>query len=292
MSVHVLYAALTNALAGGSYPAATVMLKAFHERDAVFVRLGVAFALFLPFLWRARGRYARMDGRDWLLAASAGLFGFALPLVLGTIGQKMSSATSASLLIGVEPMTIVLLSAVFLGEPFNRWKAAALALGLAGATLIAFQGPPRLGGAFSGRLVGDIILALHAVCWGLYSVFGKPLLRKIEAMDYAALANAFGFAGIAIWAGVEGLDTAAWAAAPLDSWLALLFLAFAVSFLGTWLWNAALAGLEASVQANFIFLQPAIGVLVGVGFLGDPFTSWTAIGGALVLASIWSANRA
>lgn len=292
MSVHVLYAALTNALAGGSYPAATVMLRGFHERDAVFVRLGVAFVLFMPFLWRGRTRLAGMNVREWTLCASAGLFGFALPLILGTIGQKMSSATSASLLIGVEPMTIVLLSAIFLGEAFNRWKGAAMLLGLTGATLIAFQGPPRLGGAFSERVVGDIILALHAVCWGLYSVMGKPLLRKIQPMDYAAAANAIGFAGVCVWAAVEGLDFAGWSAAPASSWAALLFLAFAVSFLGTWLWNAALAGLDASTQANFIFLQPMVGVLVGVGFLGDPFTSWTAIGGTLVLASVWCANRA
>lgn len=289
--MHAWLAALANALGGSSYPAATVMLRGFAERDAVFLRMALGAALFAPFLWRARRRIAALGASDLALCAAAGLLGYALPLALGTVGQKLSSAASASLLIGMEPVTIVLLSALVLGERLTRWKLAAMALGLAGAALIAFQGWPRLDGAFSGRLKGDLILAAHGACWALYTVIAKPVLGRLPAMDFTALTTAAAFLGAAAWAAASGLSPSAWAQAPASSWLALGYLAFFVTFLGAWVWNAALEGLEASAQANFIFLQPVVGVLLGVGLLGDPFTRWTAAGGVLVLGGVWAAHR-
>ncbi len=290
--MYAALAALANVLGGSSYPAATVMLRGLPSRDAVFIRVGFAFLAYLPFLWLGRSRLRALSGRDWLLCATAGLFGFGLPMVLGTVGQELSSATSASLLVGLEPVTIVLLSSVFLGEKLGRHNLAAMALGLTGATFIAFQGPPRLGDAFTDRLRGDLILALHGACWALYTVIGKPVLKKLTPLDYAAVTTAFGYAGIAVWAPAAGLRPEMWSTAPVSAWLAMAYLVVGVSLVGTWAWNAGLAGLDASVQANFIFLQPLVGVLAGVCLLGDPFTGWTAFGGALVLAGVWSAHRA
>jgi drug/metabolite transporter (DMT)-like permease len=284
-------AALANVLGGSSYPAATVMLRALPSRDAVFIRVGFAFLAYLPLLWLGRSRFRALNRHDWLLCGSAGVFGFGLPMALGTVGQELSSATSASLLVGLEPVTIVLLSAAFLGEKLGRWKLLAMGLGLTGATFIAFQGPPRLAGAFSGRLLGDVILTIHGGCWALYTVIGKPVLKKLTPLDYAAVTTAFGFAAIAVWAAAAGLRPETWSAAPASAWLALAYLVVGVSLVGTWAWNAGLAGLDASVQANFIFLQPLVGVLAGVCLLGDPFTGWTAFGGALVLAGVVAAHR-
>lgn len=287
----VALAALANVLGGSSYPAATVMLRSFPARDAVFVRVAFAFLAFLPFLWSGRTRLRVLSLRDWLLCASAGLLGFGLPMALGTVGQGLSSATSASLLIGLEPVVIVLLSSVFLGETLGRWKLLAMALGLTGASFIAFQGPPRLGDAFSDRLRGDLILTVHGACWALYTVIGKPVLKKLTPLDYAAVTTTFGFAGIAVWAAAAGLRPETWSAAPASAWLALAYLVVGVSLVGTWAWNAGLTGLDASTQANFIFLQPLVGVLAGVCLLGDPFTGWTAFGGALVLVGVMAAHR-
>ncbi|MDX6768398.1 MAG: EamA family transporter [Elusimicrobiota bacterium] len=290
--MHALLSAVANVLGGSSYPAATVMLEALPARDAVFIRVSFALLAFLPFLYRGRARFRALGRRDWLACGSAGLFGFGLPLALGTVGQDLSNATSASLLVGMEPVTIVLLSSLFLGERLGRAKLAAMALGLTGATFIAFQGLPRLGAAVSGRLLGDLILVLHGACWALYTVIGKRVLEKLEPMDFAAITTVFGFVGIAAWAAAAGLRPDAWAAVPARSWAALAYLVVAVSLVGTWAWNAGLRGLDASTQANFVFLQPLVGVLAGVGLLGDPFTAWTAGGGALVLAGVWTAHRA
>lgn len=281
---------LTNAIGGSTYPAATVVLRGFAEKDAVFLRLALASVLFAPFVWRARARLAALGARDWARLAAVGLLGYALPLALGLYGQRLSSATSASLLIGLEPVSIVALSCLFLGERMTGLKAASLAAGLVGATLIAFQGPPRLGGAFSDRLAGDLLLAAQGVFWSLYSVIGKPVLERVEPLDSTAVTTWTAFAGVSAWS-APGLSPAAWRAAGAGPWLALFYLAAIGSFLGAWIWNDVLRRVEASRSANFIFLQPLVGVALGAGLLGDRLTVWTLGGGLLVAVGMWAASR-
>ena len=282
---------LTNAIGGSTYPANAVLLRGFAQRDALFLRTALSALLFLPVLWRARRRLAALSARDWALMAGVGTFGCALPLALGNYGQTLSTASSAALFIGMEPVSIVVLSCLFLGERLTALKLLSMVAGLAGATLIAFQGPPRLGAAFGGRLAGDLVLALAGCCWALYTVLGKPVLARVEPLDYTAVTSAACFLGVAAWAG-PALSPSSWRAAGPGSWLAMLYLATVGSFLGALIWNVVLRRVEATRQANAIFLQPLFGVALGAGLLGDPLTRWTAAGGALVLAGMWAATRA
>lgn len=283
--------AVSNILGGSTYAVTTEALKGFPEKDLVLLRMALCAALFVPFIWRGRRRLASMSRGDRARIVAVGLFGYALPLALGTYGVKLSSATSASLLVGIEPVTIVLLSALFLGEALTGLKVLSLVLGLTGATLIAFQGLPTLSGAFTDRLKGDLILAFHGGCWALYSVLGKSALKRVDPLDFTAVTSIIGFLGVAAWA-APGADAAAWSAVPLPAWLAMSYLAVAGGFLAVILWNVALKQVEASKVANFIFLQPVVGVLLGVGLQGDPLTPWSMAGGALVLGGMYAASRA
>ena len=118
----------------------------------------------------------------------------------------------------------------------------------------------------------------------------KPVLNRVEPMDYTALTTFLCFAGVAAWV-APGLSPRMWLSAGTTPWLAVLYLAVAGSFLGAWIWNVVLRKVQASSSANFIFLQPLVGVMLGAGLLGDPLTHWTAFGGALILAGMWAATR-
>jgi drug/metabolite transporter (DMT)-like permease len=280
---------LTNVIGGSSFPFNAVMLRAFPPLDAIVVRMGISSLLFLPFLWRGRRRLAALSLSDWGLLAAVGIFGYALPLALGNYGQTMSTSSSAAIFIGMEPVSIVALSCLFLGERLTGLKATAVAAGLAGTALIAFQGRPHFG-AVSGRLAGDLLLAATGCCWSLYTVIGKPLLARVEPMDFTAVTNLLCFVGVSAWAG-PALKPGSWRGAGTPAWISIFYLAAVVSFLGAIVWNIALKRVEASRQADFIFLQPLVGVALGASLFGDPFTRWTAAGGALVLGAMWAATR-
>lgn len=282
-----VYIVLSNVLGGASYAAAGYALKAFGPEAAVFWRSLLAALLFLPLLAARRSKLS-LSREDWARTAAVGVFGLALPLVLGTVGQKLSSATNASLLVGLEPVSIVLLSALFLGERLTWLKAGAVAAGLAGSACIVLQGLPGLGAPLTPHLRGDILLLVHSLCWSLYTVIGKPTLARVDAVV---------FSGLTTWIALLPLGLASASApapyAPL-TWepvAAVVFLASAVSVGGVLLWNRALKEIPASQLANFVFLQPLVGVLLGTGLHGESFSAWSAAGGGLILLGVWAATK-
>lgn len=285
-----LLIAISNIIGGSTYAVTTAALKGFPAKDLMLLRMALCAALFAPFAWRGRRRLAAATRADWARITAVGIFGYALPLALGTYGVKLSSATSASLLLGMEPVAIVLLSAVFLAESLTGLKVISLILGLSGAMLISFQGPPTLSGAFTDRIKGDLILAMHGCCWALYSVVGKSALKRVDTLDFTAATSIIGFLGVAFWA-ARGASPSSWAAVPFPAWLAMSYLSVAGGFLAVILWNVALKKVEASNVANFIFLQPIVGVFLGVTLQGDPLTRWSMGGGALVLGGMYAASR-
>jgi drug/metabolite transporter (DMT)-like permease len=288
--METLWLVLTNVLGGACYPGITVALRGFSGRDVALLRVAMCALLFTPVLLRARRRLCQVSGRDWALMACVGFFGYTVPLALGICGQKLSTATAASLLLSLEPVSIVLLSCLFLGERITKTKILAFAAGFSGVLLITFQGVPRMGLALTGTMTGNLMLAAAGVLWALYTVIGKPLLTRVRPLDFTAVTTVFAFLGVALWAGPR-VSTAAWRSVGAGPWLAVFFTSLGGSFLGALLWNLALAGADASKVANFIFLQPLVGVASGAWLLGEPLTAWTLAGGALVLAGVGAATK-
>jgi drug/metabolite transporter (DMT)-like permease len=243
----------------------------------------VAAALFAP--WLDLRRAAKFSRADWLRMAGVGVLGYAAPLWVGTVGQQLSSAANASLLVGVEPVSIVFLSAAFLGEPLTRLKAGSIACGLLGAFLIVAQGAGR---TLTPSFQGDLILFLHGFLWSLYTVLGKPVLEKTDAMTFSAWTTVIGLVALAPFAAPGAIHGVA---ATPQAWAAFAFVSIGVSWGGVAAWNKALELIPASQLANFIFLQPLIGVGLAAFGQGDRLTPWSVAGGLLIIGSVYGASR-
>jgi drug/metabolite transporter (DMT)-like permease len=279
----LFYLTAANFLGGASYLGSAYALRGYSATAVVFWRTLLGMIVFIPFLIRALKR--RYSKGQWTRMAAVALFGYAAPLILGTIGQDWSSATNASLLVGIEPVSITLLSALFLGERLMPLRAAAIAGGIAGASLIVLQGIPFWSASIQPQVRGDLLLILHGFCWSLYSVIGKPVLKDVDAMSFTAITTALGLVPIAAAAYPSVVGAPIIPSYP--AFLGVVFLGLGGTFLGTLSWNKALELVPASQLANFIFLQPLIGVLLGVFIENDRFTAWSALGGGLILAGVY-----
>lgn len=276
----VVYVILSNLLGGASYVGAAYAMRGLSPEAAVFWRTLFGGALFIPFLFKGTAR--KPTRKEWLQMAAVGVAGLAAPLLIGTAAIKLTTTTNAALLVAVEPIAIVLLSALFLGESLTWLKAFAIASGVAGSTVLVLQG----GFALTPHLKGDLLLCLHSVFWALYSVIGKDALKTVEPMYFSAVTTAFALVPIsaaAVWSGLP--------LPPPATWGAIAFLSVGVTFLGVLLWNKALELMPASQLANFIFVQPLVGVGLGTLWQKEPFTAWSAAGGALILVGVFAATR-
>lgn len=285
----VLYIVLANVLGGVSYPAQKAALAGLPPATVTWLRNAVALAALAACVL-ARARSAAQSRPAWtradLLRVSAlGSLAFALPMWLGIVGVQLASASNASILILLEPVTIVAIAWLVLGERIGALKLASLVLGLAGALAIVLE-EAALGDLLGGEhFAGNALLALHGVLWGCYTPLAKPLSERHDAIDLCLRAT---FVSLLVLLPVVLVEAPRWQAGPelaaALAWTAALGLA--VSFGGTLLWLAALRHIPATNVAGFVFLQPLAGVLVGIGWMGERLSSAALAGCALIVAGV------
>jgi drug/metabolite transporter (DMT)-like permease len=274
---------LTNAVYGTAYVAQRQALADVPPGLLAFARLGVASLILLPFLRRApRVRAAPGDGLKifWM-----GTLGFGVAYALSHFGLARSTATHGVLLITMEPVSMLLLSPLVLGEGLRRREALGAALVLVGAVLVVVNGVPGVTVALLPHWRGDVLLVLSALAFASYSVLGRDVLRRWDARAVTARSILWGAASML------PLVAGEWAAGSRPTWslqgtAATLYLAVIVTALAYLAWNAALARVTAPRAAIFINVQPVVGVALGIGLLGEPATPSTLIGAALVLSGL------
>jgi len=279
---------LANVVYGTAYVAQRVALFDVPPALLAFVRLAVASLVLAAYLPRPPGTAPlRGDGRKicWM-----GILGFGVAYALSHLGLQRSTATNAALLIAVEPVSVMLLAPLTLGERLRPREAVGAALVLLGTTLVVVNGVPGLTVSVLPHWRGDLLLLLSGVAFASYSLLGRGVLARWNTRTVTARSIVWGAASMAPLAGLE------WASGTRPSWTppglaATLYLAVVVTALAYVAWNYGLTHVSAPRAAIFINVQPVVGVALGVLLLGETATVFTAAGAALVVLGLVVTTR-
>ncbi len=274
-----------NLIYATAYAAARVAMGGVPPATLAFMRLLIAGLALLPFVSVAGAPLSR---RDFWSVAGMGVVGLGAAFWLSNLGISLSSATDAALLIVIEPVSLMLLGPALLGERLSRREAAGAALAMAGSVLVVVNGVPGISAGLLPHWRGDLILALSGVAFAAYSLFGRPALSGADAGRVTVLSIFWGAAAVFPLAAREWISgqRPAWTGTSIG---ATLYLALAVTAFGFYLWNWALARIEASRAAIFLTSQPILGALLGVLWLKERATVFTLAGGALIVAGLIAA---
>ncbi len=222
----------------------------------------------------------RWTRRDLLLLVTLSWAGFALPQILGAVGLERSSATHGALLSPLEPIGILLGAALRVARtarsrasrrrcvrrrwvPWRSWSRAR-------ATRAR------------GDLRGDLIIAAGHLCWAIYTLAAKSLVVRHDPLRVAIFAALLSWIPLAPLAATEPFDAAR--ALPALGWVVLL--AFLATALGMVAWNRALREVSAGTMALFVFVQPVVGLVVGVVALGERVGGWAILGALLIVLGV------
>jgi drug/metabolite transporter (DMT)-like permease len=284
---------LANVVYGTSYAVTRLALDAIPPATLVLLRVALAAAVLAPLLrWRAgAGAPApALAPGDRLRLAGMGALGFAAALACFHLGLDRSTTTNAALLITVEPLALVLLSPVVLGERLTAREAAGTAVALAGAALIVVNGVPGLTLAVAPHWRGDLLLILSGVAYASYTLIGRDLLARLPPLPVTAWSLAWGAAATLPLAVLEWSD-GRWPRWSPPAVAGVLYLGLVITAAGYLVWNWALRRVPAPRVAIFLNVQPLSGVAIGVLGLGEPLTPFVLAGGLLVLAGVGLAMR-
>jgi len=219
-----------------------------------------------------------------------GVVGFAGAFAFAHWGMALSTATKASLLFIVEPLAIMLLGPAVLGERLSRREKLGAGAALLGTIVVVVNGIPGVTHALAPHWRGDLLLVLSGLGYASYSLIGRDVLRRRDALDVTARSLIWGAVAMAPLALLEwqgGARPVLTAGAAGGA----LYLAVVITALGALVWNWALAQVEASSAAVFLTVQPIAGALLGVAFLREPLTVFTLAGGALIVLGLWLTAR-
>ena len=276
-----------NAVYGTAYVAQRAALADLPPALLGFVRLGLASVVLLPFVLpfvrrTPRTRAAPGDGVKifWM-----GVLGFGVAYVLSNFGLAHSTATNAALLITLEPISLMVLSPILLGERLRRREAAGAVLVLAGAVLVVLDGVPGVTAPLLSHWRGDLLLVLSAVAFASYSLFARDLLARWDARTLTARSLLWGTVSMVPPVAIEWLGGArpVWTGRGA---MITVYLAVVVTALAYLAWNVALARVSAPRAAIFINVQPLVGVGLGIFALGEPATAAILTGAALILLGL------
>jgi drug/metabolite transporter (DMT)-like permease len=275
---------LANVLYASSYVATRVVLEDVPPATLALLRLTIGSCLLLPAAVRAGGGRALSRADRWRIAWM-GVLGFAAAFGLSHWGLVRSTATNAALLITVEPVSLILLSPMLLGERLSRREGLGAGLAVAGATLVVLNGIPWVNQAVVPHWRGDLLLILAGLAYASYSLLGREVLARHPALPVTAWSILWGTAAMLPLAAAEWLDgqRPVWTVSALAG---TAYLAVAITAVGYLAWNWALERVKAPRAAIFLNVQPLGGALLGVFWLGEPATVFTAAGGVLIVAGL------
>jgi drug/metabolite transporter (DMT)-like permease len=127
------------------------------------------------------------------------------------------------------------------------------------------------------------------LAWTAYTIVAKRFADadQVVVITYVSLVGTAMLLPFSIWE----LAHVSWRQPSVQAWLGILFLGVVASALAYVVYGWALRILDASVVGTLSNLDPIVGVLTGVIFLGEKMSAGQVIGGAVALVGMWLASH-
>ena len=265
----------------GTWPiVGKIALTALPSTGLVVFRVAGAALAFLG-LQRAVGRAQAIRKADYARFALYALLGVVLNQLLFVKGLSLTTVINATLLGTTIPIFTLLVSLTLGFDRLTLRKA--LGIGLAAAGVVYLLYPER--NFTSDSAFGNLLIVLNSVSYGAYLAISKDVLKRYGALTVITWVFIFGslmtlpLGGYAL-AGVPLGEVGA------GVWLAVLYIIL-VPTVGAYYLNAwALARVEPSTVAVYIYLQPLIAFALAPLILGEQWTPRTWLAAALIFAGV------
>jgi len=241
----------------------------------VTLRFGLA-GLCLLFIWPwLPGPAPR--GRDLAVTCGMGVMLFVLGQRLQVYGNYLGRAGDSAVLMAFEPLITSVIAGIFLHEYIGPRRWAGFALGIGGVALL--HGVWHADFRWTG-LGASLIFVSSFICEAVYSVMGKPIVKRASVMKMLAISLLFGTAANLL---IDGRTTIAAAQTlPPQGWLLLLALATICTALGYSVWFMVIRECPVNIAALTIFAQSIFGVGIAALWLHEKL-HWGQLFGCLAI---------
>lgn len=270
---------------GLHYLATKLLLAAVEPSAWAALRMLGGAGVFLA-VWIIRGP-APIAPRDLLRLAGLSVFGVLVNQVCFIEGLARTTPAHSSLIMTTIPVA-TLAFAVLLGrEQLRGPSLVGILLAMAGVMVLLRVDALEVR---SEWFLGDVLTLINGASFALFLVISKEVVRRVGPVAATAGILCFGSLGAALYGGaaVARTDFGAWTAVHWSLAAGIVIFPTVVAyFLNFW----ALARVQSSHVALFIYLQPIVAASLSVALLGEVITARLVVSSALVFLGVLFATQ-
>lgn len=213
------------------------------------------------------------------LLGFVGIFGMGSAVFLAL---KLSTAVDVSIIMNSNPIFIVPL-AILIGESITLPKLIGVVIGLFGCLLVVNGSLTEFGIVKSEHLIGNLVALVSALCWAVYTIMGKKIVRKYGGLTITTLNMLVGSVPLLILCASLGQLTVP----SLKGFLIIEYLAIFPTAIGFIFWYKALEYIDANQLGPLQYLVPVGTAIISAFTLNEQIKLASIIGMLLIFFGIY-----
>jgi drug/metabolite transporter (DMT)-like permease len=260
---------------GSTYFGLHLALESFAPVVMGGVRFLIAGSVLMVAL-RMRG-VPLPNASEWRAALMVGGLLFGLGNGGIAFAQEWGVSSSVAALVAATTPLFTGVFARLWGDSPSPREWLGLAAGLLGVACM------KAGGGLEVHGWAAVLLMASPAAWAFGSLWSRHLPSSHGPMTNAAQMLGGGMA-LSLMALVRGEP---WPSSPTPTALgALIYLIVVGSLVGFLAFGFLLRNTRPAVAMSYAYVNPTVAVLLGVGLAGEPLTTMTVVGAAIILASV------
>jgi drug/metabolite transporter (DMT)-like permease len=253
----------------------------------IFIRTAGATLLFwMLSLFLPKEKIKREDYFRLFLAA---LMGMCINMLSFFKGLELSTPVNSGIFATTNPIIILLLSYLFLGEKIGMRKFLGITMGFAGALMLVLYGTQNTSNA-PNVLMGNVLFMTNSVFFSGFIIVVKPLSEKYNVVTIMKWLFLIGFV-LTFPVTVREYNEVDWPNMPLDVLWRVAFVVLGTTF-STYLLNLyALRNIQASTVGAFAYAQPIIAISYAVYTGNDALDGVKAVACLVIMLGVYLVSK-
>ena len=276
-----LLALITVVIWAATFISSKILLNTFTPLEVMFYRFVIAYFLLLII----HPKFHKIDSlKEEAMFLLSGITGGSLYFLTENSAVKISQVSNVGLIVATAPIITALLAHFFTkGEKLNKNLFIGFVIAISGVILVMFNGNFML----KLNPLGDILALCAAVSWSVYSIITKKLGSKYNPLYltrkifFYALLTMIPF----LFTSEFNFDISKLLTFEIMS--NLLFLGIVASSLCYVVWNFTVDKLGVVKTNNYIYLIPAITLILSVVILHEKITLYSSLGALLIFLGVY-----
>ena len=238
-------------------------------------------SLFLP--------KEKIKREDYFRLFLAALMGMCINMLSFFKGLELSTPVNSGIFATTNPIIILLLSYLFLGEKIGMRKFLGITMGFAGALMLVLYGTQNTSNA-PNVLMGNVLFMTNSVFFSGFIIVVKPLSEKYNVVTIMKWLFLIGFV-LTFPVTVREYNEVDWPNMPLDVLWRVAFVVLGTTF-STYLLNLyALRNIQASTVGAFAYAQPIIAISYAVYTGNDALDGVKAVACLVIMLGVYLVSK-